>query len=112
MNVTKKFGTNETNNGEIMVMVPLSLLNTIDRKQDKLLKLLKSENSNAPALKEYLSEEEARTMLKKGKTWFFNMRSEGKLTGLKVGGTRYYKLTEIEYLFSEDVHNTQDPERV
>ena len=40
-------------------------------------------------------------MLKKGKTWFFNMRSEGKLTGLKVGGTRYYKLTEIEYLFSD-----------
>ena len=68
MNITKKIGTNQINDGDIMVMIPLALLNSIDQKQDESLRLVRSENANNPALKEYLSEEEARTLLKKGKT--------------------------------------------
>ncbi len=100
MNTSKNFGTNHDNSEELLIMVPFALLNAIGQKQDELLQLIQKGHHQAPALKDYLSEAEAKKLLSKGKTWFFNMRNLGKLTGVKVGATRFYKMTEIQELFN------------
>ena len=100
MNTSKNFGTNHDHDGELLVMVPIALLTAIGLKQDELLQLIQKGHHHAPALKDYLSEEEAKKLLSKGKTWFFNMRNLCKLSGVKVGATRFYKMTEIQELFN------------
>ena len=47
------------------------------------------------ALGDYISEEEAMEILKRGKTWFWNMRKTGKLLGKKAAGRWYYQLDAI-----------------
>ena len=53
-------------------------------------------------IEEYLSEDEAKAILKRETTWFWNMRKAGKLTGKKVAGKRYYNKEEIQKLFNQE----------
>lgn len=88
--------------GELMVVVSYSLLQSINKKQDEILSHLKADNSHPTALKDYLTEVEAKKLLKKKTTWFWSMRTSGKLAFVKVGRTNYYKVTEIQNLFNTD----------
>jgi len=89
------------NHDDVMVLVPLALLNSINKKQDELLYLLKGQRPVSSEINGYISSDEAMTMLKRGTTWFWNMRKQGRLTGMKVGGKRHYSMEEIEKLFNQ-----------
>jgi len=48
--------------------------------------------ADSSALGDYIPEDRAMEMLKRGKTWFFNKRKSGELPGKKAAGRWYYRL--------------------
>lgn len=46
-------------------------------------------------LGDIITEKEAKEMLSKGTTWFWNKRQSGELTGRKAGNNWYYKRSDI-----------------
>ena len=101
MKELKEFEAKLTTPEDFMVVLPLSILNSMNQKQDEIISHLKLESKQVPVLKEYISEPEARKLLNRKVTWFWQMRKEGKLTAKKIGGTSYYKITEIEELLNK-----------
>ena len=81
---------------QMLSIVPDSFLEKLNEKQDQIINLLKtteSENQN-----EFLTEKEARGILQKKTTWFWQMRKKGILPFRKIGKSIYYSKKEINQL--------------
>ncbi len=88
-----------------LVMVPKNLLQEVRDGQEKLMKLLTknpnhlSQGSNVPD--KLISEVEAKKILGRETTWFWQKRKSGELKYRKMGNKNYYRLSDIEKLFVE-----------
>ncbi len=81
-------------------VVPKVILEKILEGNEKILtKLNADESSSGKTLPGgYITEVEAKTMLKRGTTWFWNMRKAGFLNSAKMGGKNHYSIKEIQTL--------------
>ena len=69
--------------------------------QERIIELMgegKQIESNTRSIGEYLTQDEAEELLQRGKTWFWNMRTTGKLGFSKIGNKVFYKKGDIEEL--------------
>ena len=80
-------------------IVPYDRMDELMQKIDKLTAaLLKSEHSDKSLLGDRIPENEAKALLNKGSTWFWNKRKSGELDSRKFGGKHYYSKTQIQNL--------------
>lgn len=81
-------------------VVPKVILEKILDGNEKILsKLNADESPNGKTLPGgYITEAQAKAMLKRGTTWFWNMRKAGFLNSAKMGGKNHYSIKEIEKL--------------
>ena len=93
-------------NPEPLYLVPQSVLEKILSTQEKLLNLLEV-NGQAPDISsmDYLSEQDAIKVLGKKTTWFWMMRTKGKIAFSKVGKKIFYPKAEIQKLLAENTKN-------
>ena len=80
----------------MLSIVPDSFLEKLNEKQDQIIDLLKS--SDKLSKNEFLTEKEARELLQKKTTWFWQMRKDGLLPFRKIGKSIYYSKKEINQL--------------
>jgi hypothetical protein len=81
---------------QMLSIVPDSFLEKISEKQEQIISLLKtteSVNQN-----EFITEKEAKQLLQKKTTWFWQMRKKGILPFRKIGKSIYYSKKEINQL--------------
>lgn len=81
---------------QMLSIVPDSFLEKISEKQEQIISLLKtteSVNQN-----EFITEKEAKQLLQKKTTWFWQMRKNGILPFRKIGKSIYYSKKEINQL--------------
>ena len=81
---------------QMLSIVPDSFLEKLNEKQDQIIDLLKS--SDKLNQNEFLTEKEARELLQKKTTWFWQMRKDGLLPFRKIGKSIYYSKKEINQL--------------
>lgn len=84
---------------QALLLVPEELLNSINEKQDKILKLL--ENSSSNPVTDYITEKEAMEIFKRKATWFWQMRKNKALPFSKIGKAIYYSITDIKNLLDK-----------
>lgn len=77
------------------VIVPYERMDELLQKVDKLSEALMNAKQDKGALGEFITEKEAKELLSKGTTWFWNKRQSGELVGRKAGNQWYYKKSEI-----------------
>lgn len=77
------------------VIVPYDKLDELLHKVETLNESIASMKMDKGVLGDYISEKEAREILSKATTWFWNKRQSGELTGRKAGNKWYYKRNDI-----------------
>ena len=89
-------------------IIPGSILEKILDSQSKILDLLNgnSPSIGMPQLGDYISEPEAKKLLGRKTTWFWNMRQSGQLPFSKIGGTNYYSRQDLLKLL-KDNHSSE-----
>ena len=89
---------NETQAEEEYLLVPKSWLKSISDNQQKILSLLESgANPAGPTgIGDYIPETEAKKLLGRKTTWFWNMRTSGQLPFAKVGNKIFYLKEDIK----------------
>lgn len=90
---------------ESFVLVPKNILDKIISNQEKLFNKLKDisdAKNNINNSFKYIPESEAQILLNKGSTWFWKMRTEGKVGYTKVGNSIFYLKTEIDELLDKN----------
>lgn len=95
---------NETtkNKEQLLVLVDQHRLEYIISKIEELSELVRMKNSTIPTIGEFISEPEAKKLMKKGTTWFWEMRKKGKLTASKTGNVNYYRIEDLKKLIEEN----------
>ena len=81
---------------QILSLVPEELLDEIKSKQDKIISLL--ENGQLITQNEFITESQAKEILQKKSTWFWQMRKIGVLPFRKIGKSIFYSKTEMNQL--------------
>lgn len=76
-------------------IVPYEKLDELFNKVDMLTQNMKNTHSDTKGLGDYISEKEAKELLQKGTTWFWNKRQSKELSAKKAGNTLYYKRSDI-----------------
>lgn len=76
-------------------IVPYEKLDELFNKVDMLTQNMKNTHSDTKGLGDYISEKEAKELLQKGTTWFWNKRQSRELSAKKAGNTLYYKRSDI-----------------
>ena len=76
-------------------IVPYEKLDELFNKVDMLTQNMKNTHSDSKGLGDYISEKEAKELLQKGTTWFWNKRQSKELSAKKAGNTLYYKRSDI-----------------
>jgi len=87
------------------VLVPKNILDKLITNQEKLfnkISEISTTKNNINNSFKYISESEAQTLLNKGSTWFWKMRTEGKIGYTKVGNSIFYLKTEIDELLDKN----------
>jgi hypothetical protein len=82
-------------------LVPQSFLEGIAETQNKILEQLRKLKQPENTVGDYISETQAKKLLKKRTTWFWNKRTSKELPFTKVGNTIYYSKADIERLFDK-----------
>jgi hypothetical protein len=77
------------------VIVPYDRMEELLQRLCSIEKSLHQNKSNSGGLGDYISEHEAKKILAKQTTWFWNKRLSGELTGKKAGNTWSYKQNDI-----------------
>lgn len=95
---------NDTN--RVLVAVPQPYLDSLLENQKEILALLKGNNNSSQTVGDYIPEEEAQKMLGRKTTWFWGMRTKGKLAFSKVGNKNYYSIADIEKLLNSNKKET------
>jgi hypothetical protein len=84
----------------MLTIVPDSFLNQIKDSQEKIINLLEC-NSKKPENK-FITEKEAKDLLKRKSTWFWQMRKNGSIPFSKVGKSIYYSINDINFLMESN----------
>ncbi len=77
------------------------MLETVIVNQQKILKKLETGNEQQP-LGDYVTETEARKLLSRKTTWFWQMRISGVLAFTKIGSRIYYARQDILQLLDRN----------
>lgn len=79
--------------------VPFERMEELMEKIEKLAAALNAgKNPDNGILGDFISEKDAKILLSKGTTWFWNKRQSGELLGRKAGNQWYYSKSEIQSL--------------
>lgn len=78
-----------------IAFVPYEKMDELLRKVDNLNNLFSNNKPEKNALGDNIPEKQAKELLGKGTTWFWNKRKSGELSGRKAGNQWYYKRSEI-----------------
>jgi hypothetical protein len=81
-------------------LVSDEVLDEIKSIQLKILSFF--EASRKDELADYITEAQAKELLKKKATWFWQMRKSGQLQYSKIGKAIYYSKTDIMKLFEKN----------
>jgi hypothetical protein len=81
-------------------LIQNDVLEEIKNNQLKILAIF--ENSQKVQLTDYITETEAKELLKKKATWFWQMRKSGQLQYSKIGKAIYYAKSDIIKLFEKN----------
>lgn len=93
-------------NEEGYFLVPKAFLQAIAESNHKILSFLESgNNTSTKSIGDYISETDAKILLCKKTTWFWNMRKSGKLAFSKVGGTNFYSKTDLIKILENNRHD-------
>lgn len=93
-------------NEEGYFLVPKAFLQSIAESNLKILSFLENgNNASINSIGDYISETDAKNLLSKKTTWFWNMRKSGKLAFSKVGGTNFYNKSDIIKLLENNRHD-------
>ncbi len=84
------------------VMIPSSIWEGIINDLKEIKDFVKIKDSEV-GLSGYVTEDEAKKMLGRKTTWFWNLRKSGKLTFSKIGSKIYYNKLEIAKLLNESI---------
>ena len=105
----EKHSKSETSQFNEMVIVPKKMLQTLQEGQDEIRNLIANIPENklpkGTIANKYIPESQAKEMLGKGTTWFWQMRRDNKLKYKKVGSKIFYTIEEIENLFENSTNN-------
>ncbi len=82
-------------NENLYVLVSSEKLDKILESIEYIKQKVTKDNIKNNSLGDYISEKEAKSLLSKGTTWFWNKRKTGDLRGRKAGNKWYYKKQEI-----------------
>lgn len=77
------------------VIVPYEKMDELLQKVEKLNESITSSRTNNGSLGDFITEKEAKELLSRATTWFWNKRQSGELTGCKAGNQWYYKRSDI-----------------
>ncbi len=94
----KQNNSDKNENKDGLYLIPQSFLNSIKEDQQKILELLSNPNTSQN-LGDYIPESEAKKLLGRQTTWFWNMRTSGQLAFTKVGSKIYYAKSDFVKLF-------------
>jgi hypothetical protein len=81
-----------------LVVVPAQLVDEIKQLLNDLKVNQSSKSDSTPVFGEFISEKDARKLLDRKTTWFYEQRRSGRLPYSKVGSKVYYKLIDIHKL--------------
>jgi hypothetical protein len=81
-----------------LVLVPAQLVDEIKQLLNVLKVNQSSKSDSTPVFGEFISEKDARKLLDRKTTWFYEQRRSGRLPYSKVGSKVYYKLIDIHKL--------------
>ena len=76
-------------------IVPYERMDELLEKVEMLTQKLNNLTAQSNGLGDYISEKEAKELLDKGTTWFWNKRQSKELSAKKAGNTLYYKKSDI-----------------
>lgn len=103
----KQINSHRSNENKILITVPKSYLDGLLENQKEILTILKSNDlSNPQSIGGYIPEEKAQKNLGKKTTWFWDMRTKGKLAFSKVGNKIYYSMGDLEGLLNANKKET------
>ena len=89
-----------------LVIVPYDKLDDLMQKVNEISETLSQSKSGKNGLGEYITEKQAKELLSKGTTWFWNKRKSGELTGRKAGNQWYYRKSDIQYFIENGEKST------
>jgi hypothetical protein len=88
----------DLNNHSVFYLVPEKVLDELIEAIKSIRKLqetLERGEENTKAIGDYIEESQAMKILRRRKTWFWNKRKKGELSGKKAAGRWYYKEADI-----------------
>ncbi len=85
-----------------LVLVPVQMLDEIKQLIFDLKSQKSPSNNNSEVLGEFISEKDARNLLDRKTTWFYEQRRSGRLPYSKVGSKVYYKREDLFNLMTND----------
>jgi len=99
--MNKKNNNEGEKQSEALLLVPQSFLNDIAETQREILDYVKKLKPSDENVGDYITEAQAKKLLNKCTTWFWNKRTGGELAFTKVGGTIFYSKADILKLFDK-----------
>jgi hypothetical protein len=84
-----------------LVLIPNHRLEAIEEAQAEILAILKEKVPSNPQALDYVDEKKAIQLIGKRATWFWQMRTSGRLKYTKVGAKVFYALDDLKKLVSE-----------
>lgn len=85
-----------------LVLVPVQLVDEIKQLLNELKLNQTSKSDSLPVLGEFISEKDARKLLDRKTTWFYEQRRCGRLPYSKVGSKVFYRIKDIYSLISKN----------
>ncbi len=90
-------------NQDVLYLVPRSYLERLEASQAKILSLLESgQTTSNTSIGDYISEQEAKKLIGRKSTWFWQMRTKGLLAYTTVGNKVYYARQDILALLDKN----------
>lgn len=98
-------------NEEGYFLVPKQWLKNIEETQRKILVLLENgkDSSAASSIGDYIKESEAKKLLGRKTTWFWQMRTSGRIPFAKVGNKVFYQKSDIIKLLENNHRRENSP---
>ena len=85
-----------------LVLVPVQMLDEIKQLLNELKLQQTREVESTEVLGDFVSEREARKIIGRRTTWFYEQRRSGKLPYSKVGSKVFYSIKDIHSLISKN----------
>lgn len=76
-------------------IVPYEKMDELFEKVERLNEAISMVKTDKGVLGDYITEQEAKQLLSKATTWFWNKRQSEELVGRKAGNKWYYKRSDI-----------------